>query len=225
MIPKKLFLTWHTLDFPPKMKENVERLINNNPDFSVEIFDDNMCREFIRTYFSPEVLRAFDILIPGAYKSDLWRYCVLYIHGGIYMDIKLRFLQNVKLNEFIHQEWFVEDNIVYFPEGVKAVYNAFMVTMPGNDILRNCIIKIVENVKEKYYGFMDLCPTGPILLGQFFHSTNQLPLKNKGRIVQILGITIIEEYPEYGEEHKLFAKTKRYGDLWYSRQIYLDESF
>ena len=225
MIPKKLFLTWHTLDFPPKMKENIERLINDNPDFKVHLFDDNMCREFIKTYYPPEVLRAFDVLIPGAYKSDLWRYCVLYIHGGIYMDIKLRFLQNVKLNQFIHQEWFVEDNIVYFPEGVNAVYNAFMVVKPGNEILKNCIIRIVENVKEKYYGFIDLCPTGPVLLGQFFESTSHLPLKNKGRIVQILGITIIEEYPEYGAEHQLFAKTRRYGDLWHARQIYLDESF
>ena len=24
----------------------------------------------------------------GAYKADLWRYCILYIKGGIYLDIK-----------------------------------------------------------------------------------------------------------------------------------------
>ena len=31
-----------------------------------------------------ETLWCFDRLIPGAFKADLWRYCVMYITGGIF---------------------------------------------------------------------------------------------------------------------------------------------
>lgn len=33
-----------------------------------------------------EYLRAYDKLIPGAYKADVWRYGVVWSSGGCYMD-------------------------------------------------------------------------------------------------------------------------------------------
>ena len=35
-----------------------------------------------------DVLNAYDSLIPGAYKADLFRYLVLYREGGVYLDCK-----------------------------------------------------------------------------------------------------------------------------------------
>jgi mannosyltransferase OCH1-like enzyme len=90
VIPLKLFQTWHTLDLPPNMKQNVKRLQRENPEFEYFLYDDKMCRKFIKEHFHEEVVFAFDKLKPGAYKADLWRYCVLYIHGGIYLDINFR---------------------------------------------------------------------------------------------------------------------------------------
>lgn len=40
-------------------------------------------------HFPSEVLEAFDILIPGAFKADLFRYCVLFIYGGVYADVDM----------------------------------------------------------------------------------------------------------------------------------------
>ena len=48
-----------------------------NPIFEHHLFDDNDCREFIKNNFPEVVLQAYDGLIPGAYKADLWRYCIL----------------------------------------------------------------------------------------------------------------------------------------------------
>jgi hypothetical protein len=70
------------------MRESVELLKSQNPEFTHYLFDDADCREFIAANFDYSVLDAFDRLIPGAYKADLWRYCVLYVRGGIYLDIK-----------------------------------------------------------------------------------------------------------------------------------------
>ncbi len=33
------------------------------------------------------ITNSFWILYPGAYKADLFRYCILFIHGGIYADV------------------------------------------------------------------------------------------------------------------------------------------
>ena len=99
LIPLNIFQTWITKDLPPKMRENVERLKQQNPRFTHHLFDNNDCREFIKDNFDSEVLNAYDTLIPGAYKADLWRLCVLYIHGGIYMDIKLNCINGFKLIE------------------------------------------------------------------------------------------------------------------------------
>ena len=85
VIPLDIYQTWFTKELPPKMRERVELLKAQNPRFNHHLFDDNDCREFIKTHFKPDVLDAYDKLIPGAYKADLWRLCVLFINGGIYM--------------------------------------------------------------------------------------------------------------------------------------------
>jgi hypothetical protein len=79
------------------MKRNCERLQKQNPQFEYYLFDDADCLEFIQIHFDEEVADAFERLVPGAYKADLWRYCVLYVHGGIYLDMKMRCVGDFRL--------------------------------------------------------------------------------------------------------------------------------
>ena len=88
VIPLNIYQTWHTKDLPPLMRNAVNKIIRMNPRFNYKLFDDNDCRNFIKDNFNEDVLNAFDTLIPGAYKADLWRYCILYKNGGVYLDIK-----------------------------------------------------------------------------------------------------------------------------------------
>ena len=92
IIPLHLYQTWHTKDLPQKMKENLEFNKYANPKITFHLYDDSECREFIKNNFEPDVLEAYNSLIPCSYKSDLWRYCVLYINGGIYLDIKYNYI-------------------------------------------------------------------------------------------------------------------------------------
>ena len=52
-------------------------------------YDDKECRDFIKEHFHKNVLLAYDALIPGAFKADLFRYCELYINGGWWFDIDM----------------------------------------------------------------------------------------------------------------------------------------
>jgi mannosyltransferase OCH1-like enzyme len=80
-IPKNLFQTWETKNISDKFKELSQTWIKNNPDYSYFLFDDVDCEDFIKKNFDERVYDAYCRIIPGAFKADLWRYCVLYICG------------------------------------------------------------------------------------------------------------------------------------------------
>lgn len=53
-------------------------------------YDDTDCEELIKNNFHQEIYNAYMKINPvyGAMKADFFRYCVLYLYGGIYLDIK-----------------------------------------------------------------------------------------------------------------------------------------
>ena len=164
---KNDLLLWSQLKnagLPPKMYQCVhDNLMLNNVgiDCIHYLFDDNECRAFIAREYPDHVLCAYDRLIPTAFKADLWRYCVLYKYGGVYLDIKLRFLGGgggggVSLRAIV-ERWlgggvgagdglFVleRDAVGLWPTGRFGIHNAFIITKPKNPILLECIYRIVS---------------------------------------------------------------------------------
>jgi len=224
IIPLNIFQTWSTKDLPPKMKERVETLKQQNPRFTHYLFDDNDCREFIKNNFDHEILNAYDSLIPGAYKADLWRLCVLYIHGGIYMDIKLTCINGFKLIELTEKNHYVKDRLPPL-----SIYNALLVCQKNSPFLIKAINEIVKNVKRRFYGNSALDPTGPCLLGKIvlrhklFNKVDLFHYEDGGFIIYKNRFIISTEYPEYNAERsQTYANlnTKRYDQLWNERAIY-----
>ena len=84
IIPLNLFQTWYTLDLPKNMKENVDLLKKQNPEFKHYLYDDAMCREFISQNFDDDVLYSFDKLKVELDKCILvCRNCHGELHGGL----------------------------------------------------------------------------------------------------------------------------------------------
>jgi len=189
----------------------------------------NECREFIRTNFDNKVLNAYDRLIPLAYKADLWRYCALYIHGGIYLDVKYVPINGFKLANLLTKEHWVLDL------NNNGIYNALLVCKPGNEILLKAIHDIVTNVENKFYGSTCLEPTGPKLLWKYFgNSETKFDLKHvlkpnlgenedRSRLITFHGRPILECYPGYFKERKIGGEQlmPHYGNLWRQKKIYL----
>jgi mannosyltransferase OCH1-like enzyme len=221
MIPKHLYTCWHT-DLPPLMKQNHEWMKQQNPDIQFHLYNEKMCEDFIKTHFNKKILHAYQSLIPCSYKSDLWRYCILYIRGGIYLDIKYRCANGFKLSSFT-KKTFVKDR----PDG--CVYTALIVVPPKNKIMLHCINQIVFNVKYNYYGKTALDPTGPGLLGNYFtkQKIDRLPLKFvsyqeiNDNFAGIMNTNfILVYYDGYREEQKKYQKLKPYYILWKERKIF-----
>lgn len=223
IIPLNIFQTWHTKKLPKKMNKSVNFIKDNNPAFKHYLFDDEDCRSFIKNNFDNNVLNAFDSLIPGAYKADLWRYCVLYKLGGIYIDIKYIPLNGFKLINLTEKEHFVLDKDKY------GIFNALMACLPENKILLLAIKKIVENVNKKYYGNSPLDPTGPRLLGSLFSSKEKEKfnmyhdffLTDENKYIFYDNYTVFKNYSDYKIEQLNNQKNPHYSIMWNEKKIYI----
>jgi mannosyltransferase OCH1-like enzyme len=229
-IPKKIFQTWHTNELPPLMKQCTQKLREDNPEFEYYLYNDQECRKFIEDNYDKSIVEAYDILIPGAFKADLWRYCVLYKYGGIYLDIKYQCENGFKL---IH---LLEDTSTWVKENDnRVVYTGLLVCEPNNKKMWNCIQQIVKNVKNKYYGRECTSPTGPDLFEKYFteYEKNKIhfyyydeyypntEIEKRGFIKDLnTDEIILSHYPEYRKEQKQFGKTEYWVDLWRKRNIY-----
>ena len=165
-IPRTIYQTWKSKDMPDEIKNVIDQLKKDNPEFKHVLYDDNGMRDFISNNFEKEVVEAYDKLIPGAYRADLWRYCVLYKNGGVYMDIKIRPINDFKFKKLTDtgKEYFTKD-LDYSGSGI---YNGLMICKANNPILKKAIDDVVKNVKNNFYGTSMLEPTGPLLMKKYF---------------------------------------------------------
>jgi len=215
VIPKNIFITWYTKHLKGQISKNFNNVKTLNPEFSIYLYDDNDCSEFIKQNFETEVLHAYNTLIPGAYKADLWRLCALYIYGGIYIDIKMQPFNNFKFYNLLYDEHFCKDRLD------KCIYNAIIVSKPKNPFLLHVIRYILRNVKNNFYGLDDLHPTGPRLLGHVHdnHKYNlniDMCFKDYNNISWNGKRICTSSHLLY----KLLDRKSSYGLLWQSKNIY-----
>lgn len=226
-VPLDVYMSWGSYNLPSGMKKTIEKNTILNPEFNFYIYDDKACRDFIIANFDPEVVDAFDVLIPGAYKSDLWRYCILYKNGGVYMDIKMECkLPLVKL---------INANPITLVQDIphytitNGIWNGFMIYPPGNPIFMSCINSIVNNCKNLDYRRSSLDITGPHLLGSILRTNYPeqekyitLILNDPG--VRILYISnrkvVLQQYGTYRSEQKLFAGKPHYSEYYYNKNVF-----
>tara|TARA_Y100000389_G_C17465790_1_gene525406 strand:- start:173 stop:982 length:810 start_codon:yes stop_codon:yes gene_type:complete len=202
-----------------------------NPGFRIEYYDDEKSRNFIKTHFNKEILNAYDRLVPGAYKADFFRYCVLYINGGVYSDLTQRFF--LSFYDFIdlqRDDLFLVDDIKFKVHNKEGIQINFMAARPKHPIFLDAIHRIVENVRINYYGISSLDPTGPYLFRSVYEKGNytakitmkQIHMKEYGAVVVFKDSNKIV-YQNKIEDHDLhILKTKEngYPYLWKSRMIY-----
>ena len=85
---------WESID--ERIKEIIQQNRNICNDWDYKFYSDEDQMEYIKKNFDPKVLKAFLKINPknGAMRTDLWRYCVMYNEGGLYLDIKSKIHTN-----------------------------------------------------------------------------------------------------------------------------------
>ena len=214
--------------------------------FQYRRWDMDGLRSVITTCFGDEVLTAFDSLRPLAYKADLGRYCLLYQYGGWYADISLKIVSST-LACFSSDSGlcFFRDYGEGMPSPQASCFdcqNSLIFASAGHPVLAACIRKILENVRERYYGLSSTAPTGPslfgsILAGHDFTDTTQvgffMPLtqgfskrnlayvSDSGEILAWHKTSWHPGQPSGGDMTALGLRgTNNYNRLWRAREVY-----
>jgi mannosyltransferase OCH1-like enzyme len=222
-IPRKIIQTSRTNKYASLLHYNaVQTFIELNPEYEYHFYDDNECRDFIKNNFDESVLDSYDLLYPGAFKADLFRYCYIYINGGCYFDNK--YILRMSLRKIVKN---VYNNLLCKDTLDFLMFNAIILSVAKRDEIKNCIYNIVDNVKNNYYGQCPLSPTGPRLFNNHTYNQNVI-LKHR-----VLGKYYTESKILIIENEKLFANThykgyyynkekpkEEYADLFHKREIY-----
>jgi mannosyltransferase OCH1-like enzyme len=148
-----------------------DKWIELNPDYSMVWYTNKDCDRFMLK-MGDRINKAYLKLKPGAFKADLWRACILYKYGGIYVDSYAT--PEVGLEEMLKNYWdagkeqliSIKDNVLYDCFGKKkyAIHNGFIVASKNHRKLGEYIYRIVSNVETNYYGTHPLDITGPICM-------------------------------------------------------------
>ncbi|GBO47917.1 glycosyltransferase family 32 protein [Pectobacterium versatile] len=91
-IPKKIHQinTKGIHELPKGILESIEKLKEMNPGWEYFFYDEKNIIEYIDKHYGKEILSIYLSIDPkyGAARTDLFRYLLIYIEGGVYLDIK-----------------------------------------------------------------------------------------------------------------------------------------
>lgn len=163
LVPRIVHQTW----FEPVTKEkypNMSRLIESwkRSGWEYNFYDDDTAADFLSMHFPSEVREAYDAILPGAFKADLFRYCVLLIRGGVYADMDVLLESN--LDDVVAND--VGFMTPIDEPGIKVgrrscLWNGLIAVAPGHPFLAKTIELVVNNIRNRFtsvdYDDM-LCP-------------------------------------------------------------------
>lgn len=146
MIPKIIFQTWFTRNIHPSMQSQIDRMLKLNPEYEYRLFTDEDMDNFVNEHFPGEISDCYNRLNIIVAKVDLWRYLVLYHHGGVYLDMDSSIIG--RLSELIQET----DEAIISEEGNPYTYLQWaMVFSKGHPILKCVIDIVVDNIKTNRF--------------------------------------------------------------------------
>jgi mannosyltransferase OCH1-like enzyme len=139
-IPKIIFKTSWQTELPKEIVYCLEKTKKLNKEYSLYYFNDADCEHFMKDYsaeYSVDAYEAWKKIIPGPYKADLFRYCIIHKYGGCYSDIG-----HVMKESF--DTIIGESNLVFVKEREYqkvnyGIHNALICSTPGNKIFKKAI--------------------------------------------------------------------------------------
>jgi hypothetical protein len=227
---------------PASINANIESVRHHYSNAHHHLMNGNDIRQFLRGNFNAEVLEAYDLLTPYAYKADLARYCLLLARGGLYVDVGVRLLNPLRIPAGKSLAGFRDTRGSGSLGASWAFSTSVIYALAGREEMKLALDHIVANCRNRYYGFNPLCPSGPLLLGrvmaivrqsheylvgEYRALTPEFDQRNLCFVApdgELIGIR--NKGKDAGDSFMGLPATNNYNDIWQRRQVYGEsESF
>ena len=173
-IPRIIHQTWKTKNLSEFYRRCKDTWIMFNPSFEYRLYDDNDCKQFIKTHYN-KYFKTYSEMTKPVEKADLFRYLVIYHYGGVYADMDTSCLMP------IDKLFAPEDKVVVAiefekPSGTQILQWAFA-AQPKQQVFLDIVDEIVVRHnyllarKNDMHGIdidtLTLWKTGPMLFTEY----------------------------------------------------------
>jgi mannosyltransferase OCH1-like enzyme len=237
IIPKVIVQTAKNYNFTELHYNAVMTFLELNPEYKYTFFSDDDCRQFIKSNFNYSILEAYDKLVPGAYKADLFRYCYLYINGGCYFDCKMILREPIR-------NWTNTNDEILICQDVRdnRYFNGVILVKKNHPLLKE-VINSVKNIILNGLMNSNLGITGPSLFYKILHKhmrinnirlyhkiiglNNNIPISYqrhgyKDFIMTLSNGKIIlhKFFNDYYKKYNKISQLEHYGKLFTKKEVY-----
>lgn len=142
-VPRKIFQTWKTMDLPETCKFFQKSILSKNKSFSYVLYDDTMVDNFMK---SLSWYNFYKKLPHRIQQIDFFRYCLLYVHGGVYFDIDVECVVSLEpnWNSIPVDKITVGEEYKWTYDDFKSIYPDFE-SITGTTFEKNTIIPFLGN--------------------------------------------------------------------------------
>lgn len=156
-IPKVIYQTYSSSKIPLYAKLQIWILRKTHKDYEYHFYDNEKRSAFIKENFPEQIFELYSRIQIGAAKADLFRYALLYINGGIYMDIDCVITK--PLNRIIKPG---VNTIIAREKTNKQLYlQGVLIYEKKHPILKHTIQIVLNNIYKNKYPYDVHRTTGP----------------------------------------------------------------
>jgi mannosyltransferase OCH1-like enzyme len=144
MIPRMIHQTWRDSTLPAAFAELARTWSRHHPRWQWRLWTDADNRAFVAGHF-PTMLALYDRYPQPIQRVDVVRYLILYVHGGLFVDLDFEALRPV--------DPYLASDCVFGTEPAEncaahgmaeIISNAFMAARPGHPFLQAVIAALPE---------------------------------------------------------------------------------
>jgi hypothetical protein len=155
-IPRIIHQTWYE-DLTAIRYPHLQRMQHSwkLSGWEYRFYTDQDARVYIHSNYPSRFVDAYDCIVPGAFKADLFRLLVLLKEGGVYADIDLQLDAN--LDQFITKDmsFFVPRDVPldYWPDSNYCLWNGLLGASPGHPIVAKAVETLMNRIlnRQDYY--------------------------------------------------------------------------
>ena len=151
-IPRNFFQTYKVSRFDEPHARRLLKFRTSHPEFNFFFYDDDAMDLYMATQWADHaIFEVYKNTVYGPSKADIWRYCILFQYGGVYLDVDSEILFNLNtipsgIDEAIAFEgnsmrgFFIDTDWPFYKFYSSTDFKESLMQLPENEVLQWLLI-------------------------------------------------------------------------------------